>query len=159
VQVWRLTTRKYAATAFSGIGNRRVGSRWVPEGRLAIYTSENLSTAVLETLVHIDPNHFRDNFVCIKAEVPDNITMDEVSLADLPDDWQRRFEDSELQQVGAQWIDRGSSAVLIVPSAVVPQERNVIINPQHEDFGKIVLSPAEPYLFDTRLLRRGSSSR
>jgi RES domain-containing protein len=153
VQVWRLTTRKYATTAFSGIGNRKVGGRWVPEGLLAIYTSENLSTAVLETLVHLDPNHFSNNFVCIKADIPDTIPMDEVSLADLPKDWQSRFEDSELQQVGAEWIDRGSSAILIVPSAVVPQERNIIINPQHEDFEKIVLSPAEPYVFDTRLLK------
>jgi RES domain-containing protein len=153
VQVWRLTTRKHATTAFSGVGNRKVGSRWVPQGLLAIYTSENLSTAVLETLVHIDPNHFRNHFVFIKAEVPDDITMDEVSLADLPKDWQSRFEDDELQQVGAQWIDRGSSAILRVPSVVVPQERNIIINPQHEDFGKIILSPAEPFLFDIRLLR------
>lgn len=153
MQVWRLTTRKYATTAFSGIGNRKVGSRWVPEGLLAVYTSEYLSTAVLEMLVHIDPNHFSNNFVSIKAEIPDTISMDEVSLADLPGDWQSRFEDSELQQVGAEWIARGSSAVLIVPSAVVPQERNIIINPQHEDFDKIIISPVESYIFDTRLLR------
>lgn len=125
----------------------------MPEGLLAVYTSENLSTAVLETLVHIDPNHFSNNFVSIKAEIPDTIPIDEVSLSGLPDDWQSRFEDSELQQVGVEWIDRGSSAVLIVPSAVVPQERNIIINPQHEDFDKIIISPAEPYIFDTRLLK------
>jgi RES domain-containing protein len=153
VQVWRLTTRKYATTAFSGIGNREVGSRWAPAGLRVVYTSEHLSTAVLETLVHIDPNHFSNHFVCIQAEIPEQIPMDEVALADLPKDWQRRFEDSELQQVGADWIDRGSSAVLIVPSAVVPQERNIMINPQHQDFEKIVLGPAEPYLFDTRLLK------
>lgn len=151
MRVWRLTTRKYAATAFSGIGNREAGSRWVPEGLLAIYTSENLSTAVLETLVHIEPSHFSYNFVCIKAEIPDDITMDELSLADLPQDWQSRFEDSELQQVGAEWIVRGSSAILIVPSAVVPQERNIILNPRHPDFGKIVVGPAEPFIFDIRL--------
>jgi RES domain-containing protein len=153
VQAWRLTTRRYADSAFSGIGNRKVGSRWVPEGLLAVYTSEYLSTAVLETLVHIDPSHFSDTFVCIQAEIPDHVTVDEVSLADLPKDWQSRFEDSELQEVGADWIDRGSSVILRVPSAVVPQERNIIINPQHEDFAKIVLGPAHPYVFDTRLLK------
>ena len=153
MQVWRLTTRQHATTAFSGIGNRKVGSRWVPQGLLAIYTSENLSTAVLETLVHIDPSHFSNHFVCLKAEVPDGITMDEVSLADLPKNWRSRFEDHELQQVGAQWIERGSSAILMVPSVVVPPERNIIINPQHKDFEKIALGPAEPFLFDVRLLR------
>lgn len=153
MRAWRLTTKKYATTAFSGMGNRKVGSRWVPEGLLAVYASENLSTAVLETLVHIDPNHFSNNFVYIKAEIPDSIPMDEVFLDDLPNDWQSRFEDHELQQVGAEWIARGTSAILMVPSAVVPQERNVVINPEHEDFDKIVFSPAEAYTFDTRLLK------
>ncbi|WP_090249991.1 RES family NAD+ phosphorylase [Ectothiorhodospira marina] len=153
MQVWRLTTSRHAKTAFSGMGNRKVGSRWVPEGLLAVYTSENLSTAVLETLVHINPNHFSSHFVCIRAEIPEPIPMDEVSLADLPEDWRSRFEDRELQQVGAEWIERGSSAILIVPSAVVPQERNIIINPRHEDFAKITVGAAEPYLFDTRLLK------
>ena len=153
MRAWRLTTRKYAETAFSGMGNFEVGSRWVPKGLLAVYASENVSTAVLETLVHIDPNHFRNNFFYIKAEIPDDIPMDEVFLDDLPADWQIRLEDDALQQVGAEWIARGSSVVLIVPSAVVPQERNIIINPEHEHFAKIMFGPVEPYPFDTRLLR------
>ncbi len=62
-------------------------------------------------------------------------------------------EIGELRQVGAEWIERGSSAVLIVPSAVVPHERDIITNPQQADFDEIVLGPAEPYFFDTRLLK------
>lgn len=140
-------------TAFSGIGNRKVGSRWVPEGLLAVYTSEHLSTAVLESLVHMEPNHFSNNFVSIRAEIPDTIAIDEVDLEALPDDWQDRYEDAQLQQVGEEWIARGSSAVLIVPSAVVPQERNIIINPQHEDFSSIIIHDPEAFSFDGRLLK------
>lgn len=73
--------------------------------------------------------------------------------------WQSRFEDSELQQVGAGWIGRGSSAILMVPSAVFPQERNIMINPQHRDFEKIVVCPAEPFVFDARLRKSGDTPR
>ena len=73
--------------------------------------------------------------------------------------WQSRFEDSELQQVGAEWIGRGSSAILMVPSAVFPQERNIMINPQHRDFEKIVVCPAEPFVFDARLRKSGAPPR
>lgn len=151
MRVWRLTTKRYADTAFSGMGNRKAGSRWVPEGYLAVYTSEHLSTAVLENLVHMDPAHFTSNHVMIAADIPDTLTMDAISVESLESDWQVRYEDEVLQQVGKDWIARGQSAVLIVPSAVVPYERNVILNPSHPDFASITLHPSEPFFFDGRL--------
>lgn len=154
MRVWRLTTRKYATTAFSGIGNRKVGSRWVPPGLLAVYTSEHISTAVLENLVHMDPGHFGTNHVLIAVDIPDDISMDELELTALPDDWRTRYEDDQLQQVGQDWVERASSAVLIVPSAVVPQERNIILNPLHPDFEQIAIHDPESFIFDLRLLGR-----
>lgn len=151
MRVWRLTTKRFADTAFTGIGNRRAGSRWVPEGLLAVYASEHLSTAVLETLVHMDPSHFGDNHVIIAADIPDDLPMDVVNLESLESNWQHRYEDAELQQVGKDWIERGECAVLIVPSAVVPHERNSILNPDHQDFAKIRIHPPEPFTFDGRL--------
>lgn len=151
MRVWRLTTKRYANTAFSGIGNRKAGSRWVTEGYLAIYTSEHLSTAVLENLVHMEPSHFTSNHVMFAVDIPDTLSMDAINLESLEPDWQIRYEDEALQQVGRDWIARGQSAVLIVPSAVVPYERNVILNPSHPDFASIILHPSEPFLFDGRL--------
>ncbi len=153
MRVWRLTTQKFAATAFTGVGNRKAGSRWVPEGLLAVYTSEHISTAVLETLVHIDPGHLGNNHALIAADIPDDIAMDEVDLAALPPNWRERYEDDTLQQVGRDWIDRASSAILIVPSAIIPQERNIIINPQHPDFGVITTDTPENFKFDGRLMK------
>lgn len=153
MRIWRLTTRRFADSAFSGVGNREVGSRWVPKGQLAVYASEHLSTAVLETLVHMEPAHFGNNFVYCSALIPDELPMDEVSYDGLPDDWQARNDDAQLQQVGLDWIDRASSAILIVPSAVVPYERNIIINPAHRDFDSIKIDTMKPFVFDHRLQR------
>ncbi len=120
MRVWRLIAKIHAATAFSGIGNKNAGSRWVPEGELAVYTSEHVSTAVLENLVHMDPSHFRNDSVLIAGDIPDELTMDVVSVENLAPDWQIRYEDEALQQIGKDWIHRGESVILIVPSAVFP---------------------------------------
>jgi RES domain-containing protein len=66
-------------------------------------------------------------------------------------DWQNRYEDTELQQVGEDWIERGQSAVPIVPSAIAPYERNIILNPAHPEFEQITIHPVEPFTFDGRL--------
>lgn len=158
MRVWRLIARPHSATAFSGIGNKKVGSRWVPEGELAVYTSEHASNAVLENLVHMDPSHFQNNYVLIAADIPDELTMDVVSTESLEPDWQARYEDEALQRVGKDWIDRGESAVLIVPSAVMPQERNLILNPLHPDFIKIIIYEPEDFRFDGRLFIGNSTN-
>lgn len=151
MRVWRLTQKRHAKTAFSGIGNRKVGSRWVPEGYLAVYTSENVSLAVLENLVHLDVSHFRDNYQLISIDIPNDIIIDEVDISSLPDNWQDRYEDQELQSVGLEWIESAESAILAVPSAVIMNEYNHILNPIHPDFEKLTISKPMPFKFDGRL--------
>lgn len=151
MRVWRLTAERHAATAFSGIGNQKVGSRWVPPGLLAVYTSEHAATTVLENLVHMDPIHFGNRYVLIGADIPDEATTESLDIESLPSEWQELYEDPVLQQIGEDWIRRMETAFLIVPSAVVPQERNIIINPLHPDFHTIVFHPQQPFRFDSRL--------
>ena len=153
MQAWRLTTKRYADTAFSGAGNRKAGSRWVPEGYLSVYTSEHLSLAIVENLVRFEARHFGDRHVVIPVEIPDDIPMDEVRVESLPGAWETLYEDDLLEQVGRDWIEQAQSAVLIVPSAVFPQERNLILNPEHQDFHKIVVGEPQPFRFDGRLHR------
>ena len=153
MRLWRITTIRHAATAFSGTGSRYAGGRWTPPGRLAVYTAQHPSTAVLEALVHMEPAHFGSNFVLIAAELPDETQMEKLAPEDLPADWRRRFEDTELQQVGADWLDRAASVALLVPSAVVPADYNVILNPEHPDFAAIAIHEPEAYVFDPRLLK------
>ena len=151
MRVWRLNAARRADTAFSGIGNREFGSRWVPEWHLAVYTSEHLSLAVLELLVHMEPRHFGDRFVYIPVDIPDDISIDHLDADTLPDDWTGRYEDETLQQVGRDWIAASNSAMLVVPSAVVPQENNLIMNPEHPDFTAIRIGATQPFRFDGRL--------
>lgn len=151
MRVWRLTSSRHADTALSGIGNRKFGSRWVPEGHLAVYTSEHLSLAALEMLVHMEPRHFGDRFVYIPVDIPDDAAVDRLDVDTLPDDWTARYEDETLQQVGREWLAAGTSAMLVVPSAVVPLENNIILNPEHADFAAIRIAEAKPFPFDGRL--------
>ncbi len=151
MRVWRLTAERHATTAFSGIGNQKVGSRWVPPGLLAVYTSEHASTTVLENLVHMDPIHFGHRYVLIGADIPDQARTESVDIASLPGKWQELYEDPGLQQIGEDWIRRMETAFLLVPTAVVPQERNIIINPLHPDFHSIVFHPQQLFRFDSRL--------
>lgn len=133
MRVWRLTAKRHASTAFDGIGNQKVGSRWVPAGCAAVYTSEHAATAILENLVHMEPKHFGHRYVLIAADIPDDARMETLNVQDLPDDWQTRDEDSALRSLGKTWLDRANSAFLIVPSAIIPEERNIIVNPKHPD--------------------------
>ncbi|MET0065307.1 MAG: RES family NAD+ phosphorylase [Candidatus Thiodiazotropha sp.] len=152
MRVWRLTTRQHATTAFSGLGNRKVGSRWVPAGYSAVYTSESLSLATLETLVHIDPRHFKNNFVKLWMEIPEGMEMETLQVEFLPKDWREAYEDHRLQAIGQDWIERAENALLVVPSDVVPEENNIIINPLHPDFTDILVGPPELFAFDGRLM-------
>lgn len=152
MRLWRITTDNYADTAFSGIGNKKVGSRWVPEGLLAVYTSESISLAVLENLVHFEPRHFNANYVLIAVTIPDDIYVNEVETDSLPGNWRSLYEDSILQAIGQDWINSSDSAILIAPSAVVPREKNYILNPLHVDFGQIVTFDPESLVLDERLL-------
>jgi RES domain-containing protein len=146
-----LTQKRHAKNAFSGIGNRKAGSRWVPEGYLAVYTSENISLAVLEILVHMDVAHIGDHYMIISVDIPDDVAIDEVDVDSLPENWRERYEDRELQSVGLEWAEGASSAILKVPSAIVTNELNYILNPIHADFEKLSISEPMPYKFDGRL--------
>ncbi len=152
MRVWRLASKRHAKSAFSGIGNRKVGSRWVPEGLLAVYTSESIALVLCETLVHMDPRHLRDNHAVIAADIPDDMPMERLDMNSLPNDWRSRFDDPLLQAIGRDWIEDAGSAVLAVPSVVVPQQVNYILNPEHPDFAGIGLGEPEVFICDPRLM-------
>lgn len=150
-RIWRITTERFAATAFSGEGARRYGGRWNPKGFAAIYTAESRALALLEMLVQDDP--LRARYVLIPAELPDSIYITALGLHDLPPDWRALASRDTLQALGRNWLQSGASAVLAVPSAVVPAERNYLLNPSHPDFSMIKAGEAESLDVDLRLLR------
>ncbi len=149
--VWRITTQRFVQTAFSGEGARLYGGRWNPKGFEVVYTAESQSLALLEMMVQDEP--LRAHYVFISAYLPDDLAETRVDASDLPNDWRTTGAQDVLQQIGLAWLSAARTAVLNVPSAVVPAERNYLLNPRHPQFQRIQLGEPQLLSTDTRLLR------
>jgi RES domain-containing protein len=149
VRVWRVVPVGHSA--FDGEGSRRFGSRWVPKGLPAIHTSATLSLAALELFVHTDPDLAPKYLRAISADVPDDVTVHELALSELPASWREIPAPQELQELGRSWIIEGKVATLSVPSVVVPTERNYLLNPAHEAFHRIHIGEGHDFSFDPRM--------
>jgi RES domain-containing protein len=158
LRVWRLCKR--AHSAFDGEGSRLAGGRWNRRGTRMIYTSGSLSLAALEILVHCEPSLLPADLVAIPADIPVSLGIEPVDEARLPSDWSRMPPPGALADLGSGWLDAARSPVLSVPSAVVPRERNYLLNPAHPDFARIKRGAIEPFSLDPRLRKgmRGSES-
>lgn len=149
--VWRITTARFADSAFSGEGARWYGGRWNPKGWEVVYTAESQSLALLELMVQDDP--LRAHYVLIAAEIPADMAHTRIEVQQLPEDWRTLGARDVLQDMGAAWLQAATTAVLSVPSALVPAERNYLLNPRHPDFANIRIGPPQSMQTDTRLLR------
>jgi len=147
--VWRLLTARFAETAFSGEGARLYGGRWNRKGTPMVYTAGSQSLAMLEMLVQDEP--LRARYVMIPATLPKNLKIERIVPEDLPDDWRSLAAREQLQAIGSEWGQRKSSAVLAVPSAVIPSESNYLLNPLHPSFAKIAIGRPQEFITDLRL--------
>lgn len=149
--VWRITTARFADTAFSGEGARLYGGRWNPKGSSVVYTAESQSLALLEMTVQDAP--LRANYILIPANLPDDLSIQRVTVSDLPSDWRKPSASMALQAMGRAWLSERRCCALVVPSAVVPGEYNWLLDPLHADFGRIRIGQAQVLDVDARLLR------
>jgi len=146
--VWRLSHR--AHSAFGGEGGLLKSARWHWAGVRIIYTSQHLSLAALEYFVNIGPDEQPVQVAARSAEIPDDVALERLIPADLPRGW-RTMDSGRLRDLGMKWLEAQRSAVLIVPSAPIPQESNCLLNPAHPEFARIRLHRAEPFSFDPRM--------
>ena len=149
MRVWRIATAAHAA--FDGEGARRYGSRWTPKGVAAVYTSATLSLAALERFVHTDPDLEPADLVAVAVDINDELPMLELDIAQLPANWREYPAPDPLDQLGGNWLAGARTAILAVPSAVIPHERNYAMNPAHADFRRLVIGRPEPFSFDPRM--------
>ena len=149
--VWRVTTARLAESAFSGEGARLYGGRWNPKGWPTVRAAQSQSLTLLELLVQDDP--LRAHYVPIPANIPAGLAKTRVGAEALPADWRTIGARATLQEIGRAWLDSGKTAVLSIPSAVVPAERNYLLNPRHPDFTHIEIRAPLSLDVDTRLLR------
>lgn len=146
--LWRLTKARYARTAFDGEGARLYGGRWNSPGRAVVYLAGSLALAVLEILVHVKSQRELSGYVKIRVEAP----KDSVSDVDtLPPNWQQGRAPDETRAIGDAWLAEGETLLLRVPSVIIPEEHNYLLNPLHPRFSEITFSEAAPFSFDSRL--------
>lgn len=154
VSFWRLATEAptYFANDLSGKGAELSGGRWNAKGTLMVYTSQSIALACLETTIHLGGNApLPMNRYLVRIDVPEdvwsaaihfdpssNVGWDAVPQGKTSIDW------------GAEWVGLGLSCLARVPSVVVPEEFNVIINPLHKDRQKIKAVKLRKWLYDAR---------
>lgn len=149
---WRLLKTKFARDAFSGEGARLYGGRWNSPGTAMVYLGESISLATLEILVHFQATAPLDAYSLIRVDF-DSSCLTEVDVATLPSSWADSPPPVEVQQIGDTWVAGAASLLLRIPSAIVPDEHNILLNPAHSDFTTLRFSNPSPFRFDPRLLK------
>ncbi|MBU1374991.1 MAG: RES family NAD+ phosphorylase [Alphaproteobacteria bacterium] len=137
-----------AHRALDGEGARLYGGRWNSPGRAMIYASASPSLPVLEVMVHLDldPAYLPDDYHLLGIEVPDDAPMERLDEA--PGDT------DACAMLGDDFLRRGAALSLSVPSVVVPQDRNLLINPRHPAAAGLRIVTDAPFRFDPRLFAR-----
>jgi RES domain-containing protein len=147
--VYRITKAKYK-NDISGMGAKLYGSRWNPAGIPVLYAAENISLAVLEALVHLEELELPTEYWLLKIQLPGEVKISTIEISKLKKNWIN--DEAYTQYIGTQFINNGQSLMIAVPSAVINEECNYLINPSHKDFAKIRIQSTREFNFDTRLL-------
>lgn len=151
MRVWRLTRRPHAA--LDGEGARRFGGRWNSPGVPVIYASTTLSLAVLELLARTESDLFPDDLVQLVIEVPDDLPRATIDVPGLPPKW--RTDRGSTRALGDAWAGALETPLLVVPSVLVPEERNMLINPLHAASRRIRTVHMAAFTLDERFAGRG----
>lgn len=148
ITAWRLVKDRHVGSAFSGIGAKKEGGRWNSPGVAVVYTAESLSLATLEIVVHLRSVKKLKQYKCVSISFDFSCIID---LSTPPAGWDQRPPGAASQSIGDDWINNNISAVLKVPSVIIPGEAVYIINPYHPDFTKMSIGPALDFPYDSRL--------
>lgn len=150
MKLWRIARAAFAE--LDGEGARLYGGRWNSEGLGVVYLSTSLALAALEYLVHVEVSMVPSDLISVELEVPDRVSRERVEVSALPEDWNTSSDHPICVDMGNAWVGQGQSCLLFVPSAVIPNSWNVLLNPLHPD-GKYIQHRIERFAFDRRLLR------
>jgi RES domain-containing protein len=146
MEAWRISNY----VDLSGSGGVRAGGRWHSRGKRIVYLADHPASAVLEMLVHTDRDLLPATYRLLRVIVPETVTAEIAGAEALPADW--REHPAMTRDIGDRWLDGASSALLQVPSAIVPRARNFLLNPAHADAAKLAVVEVIHAPFDPRLL-------
>jgi RES domain-containing protein len=143
VRIWRIS--EFAD--LSGDGGKYYPGRWNIRGTPIVYCADHPSTALLEILVHLNPNRMPQNYRLIEVNLSEGLA---VTAPELRHGWE--VDEGYTQLVGTEFIAESRNALMRVPSVIMPQAFNFLINPEHADSAKMSVGKTWRYPFDSRLL-------
>ena len=148
-------TPAYEAHDLSGKGAEITGGRWNEKGVAVVYAAESRSLACLETIVHLAAGGLPFNRYLVEISIPDPVwaAAEKETPESLPVGWDAEPASRTSSSFGTKWLRRGRSAVLVIPSVIVPEECCVLVNPAHPDSASISAMKSRRWLYDPRLTR------
>jgi len=147
--VWRIARRIHGLDRL-GAGARANGGRWNEVGTPAIYAGSTIAIAALETFVHV-AGIVPADLVLVRIELPARCSTERPRFADLPRDWASVPAGPGSMAFGSKWALENRSLVLYVPSALIAEELNVVLNPSHPEFGGVKMTVQRPFRYDARM--------
>lgn len=151
MRLWRIVHRKYALDKLCA-GAAQYGGRWNPIGMPALYSGTSIAICSLEKFVHVGAAPLPP-LVLVAVDIPDDVVLYDPGVAGLPVGWDAMPTSDAAQAFGGAWLARGAELALKVPSAIVHEEANVVLNPHHPDFAQVELSVIRPFTFDDRMFK------
>lgn len=152
MEVFRLSREMYARP-LSGKGAAIKGARWNSIGVELIYTAANRSLAMAEIAVHFTLATLPEDYMMITIHIPDDIRIKEVLETELPSNWKTFPHPRSTQMFGDEFVAENKFCLLKIPSVVTKGDYNLLINPSHEDFGRISILEMEKFPFDRRIFK------
>jgi RES domain-containing protein len=158
IRAWRIATDTpgYTADDTSGAGAKLSGGRWNRPGNAMLYCASNISLAVLETFIHLKAGGLPLNRYLVEFSIPDAVWTDAQIVAQPPVGWDAIPTGKVSLDAGDAWLKANRSALMIVPSVVVSEESNVLINPLHQDAKRITARKVRKWVYDPRLMPASS---
>jgi RES domain-containing protein len=150
IRVYRIVREPYSKTPLDGEGSYRFGGRWSSPGTRIAYTAEHLSLAMVEYFVPIEASDPPKDLVVVAADIPDSVSRVVLPPENLPPGWRQVPAPPGLAAFGDAFAAERKTAILALPSALVPSESIWLVNPLHPDFAEIQVRPAERFHYDAR---------
>lgn len=152
MRLWRIAQSKYALDRLCA-GSALYGGRWNPVGMPALYCGASIAICALEKFVHVGQAPLPP-LVLVAVDLPDDCRIFTPSTSELPAGWDELPTSTSAQSLGRAWLDQAEMLAMRVPSVVLPEESNVIINPQHSDYVRVQLTVVRPFTFDGRMYKQ-----
>jgi RES domain-containing protein len=157
VRFWRISRLRYAMDITSGDGSYYHGGRWNSRGVRVVYASTSLALAAVETFVNIEPKLRPPDLVFVEGTIPEDLQVARLDASRLPKGWDESRDES-LHRFGDNWIRYGRAIALLVPSAAIHCEWNILLNPAHSRFAEIRVGRPQPFRFDTRMFNHSAAT-